>query len=94
MHQIISYGAVIMQDSKLLAIYSQKLNGVQKRYATTERELISDIESCKEYKNILLGHHKLMKVFTVHENNNFNGLKASDRVLHACWLLFVMDFST
>jgi hypothetical protein len=53
-HQL---GAVIMQDKKPIAFYLQKINTAQKRYATTERELLSAIETCKEYKNILLGYH-------------------------------------
>jgi hypothetical protein len=54
-HQL---GAVIMQDEKPIAFYSRKLNTAQKRYTTTERyrELLSAIETCKEYKNILLGY--------------------------------------
>jgi hypothetical protein len=54
-HQL---GAVIMQDKKPIAFYSRKLNTPQKRYTTTERvkELLSAIETCKEYKNILLGY--------------------------------------
>jgi predicted RNA-binding protein with PIN domain len=75
--------AVIMQDRKPIAIYSRKLNKAQKWYTTTEsrQELLSAIESYKEYKNILLGYTII--VFTDHKNNNFNGLKvyASDRVL-------------
>jgi hypothetical protein len=48
-------GAVNMQDRNPIAFYSQKLNTAQKRYTTTERdrELLSAIETCKEYKNIL-----------------------------------------
>jgi hypothetical protein len=53
------FGAVIMQDKKHIAFYSQKLNTAQKRYTTTERkqELLSAIETCKENKNILLEYH-------------------------------------
>jgi hypothetical protein len=55
-HQL---GAVITQDRKqtTIAFYSRKLNTAQNRYTTTESELLSDIEACKEYKNILLGYH-------------------------------------
>jgi hypothetical protein len=51
--------------------------------------LLSAIETCKEYKNILLGYPII--VFTDHKNNTFNGLKAkfSYRVLRTCWLLFL-----
>jgi hypothetical protein len=79
-----------MQDKKPIAFYSQKLNTAQKRYTTTERELLSDIEICKEYKNILLGYSII--VFTDHKNNTFNGLKASDRVLRTCWLLLLEEY--
>jgi hypothetical protein len=66
-------GAVIMQDKKPIAFYSRKLN--------TAQELLSAIETCKEYKNILLGYYQPIIVFIDHKNNTFNGLKASQRVL-------------
>jgi hypothetical protein len=52
--------------------------------------LLSSIETCKEYKNILLGYPII--VFTDHKNNTFNGLKAnnSDRVLR--WLLLLEEY--
>jgi hypothetical protein len=50
-HQL---GEVIMQDKKPIAFYSRKLNTAQKRYISTERELLSAIKTCEEYKNILL----------------------------------------
>ena len=84
-HQL---GAVIMQDKKPIAFYSRKLNTAQRRYTTTERELLSTMETCKEYKNILLGYPII--VFTDHKNNTFNGLKASDRVLR--WLLLLEEY--
>jgi hypothetical protein len=66
-----------MQDKKPISFYSQKLNSTQKWYTPTERdrELLSAIETCKEYKNILLGYHQPVIVFTDHKNNTFNGLK-------------------
>jgi hypothetical protein len=72
--------------------YSRKLNTAQKRYTTTERELLSAIETCKEYKNILLGNYKPTIVFTDHKNNTFNGIKASDRVLLVSWLLLLEEY--
>jgi hypothetical protein len=66
----------------------------QKWYTNTERhrELFSAIETYKKYKNILLGYHLPIIVFTNHKNNTFNGLKASDRVLHICWLLLLEEY--
>jgi hypothetical protein len=88
-HQL---GAVIMQDKNPIAFYSRKINTAQKRYTTTERELLSAIETCNEYKNVLLGSHNPIIVSTDHKNNNFNGLKASDRVLRTCWLLLLEEY--
>jgi RNase H-like domain found in reverse transcriptase len=41
-------GEVIMQDKKAIAFHLQNLNTAQRRYITTERELLSTIETCKE----------------------------------------------
>jgi hypothetical protein len=57
-----------------------------------DREFLSAIETCKEYKNILLGYHQPIIVFTDHKNNTFNGLKASDHVLRTCWLLLPEEY--
>jgi hypothetical protein len=38
-----------MQDKKHKAFYVRKLNAAQTRYTITERELLSTIETCKEY---------------------------------------------
>jgi hypothetical protein len=87
-------GEVIMQDKKPIGLYFRKLNTAQKGYITTEREreLLSAIETCKEYKKILLGYHQPIKVFTDHKNNSFNVLKASDRDLMSCWLLLLEEY--
>jgi hypothetical protein len=70
----------------------RKLNTAQKWYTTTERgrELLSAIENCKEYKNILLGYPII--VLTEHDDNTFNGLKASDCILLSCWLLQLEEY--
>jgi hypothetical protein len=49
--------------------------------------LLSTIETYKEYKNILLGYPTM--VFTDHEKNTFNGLKASNR--NGNWLLLLEE---
>jgi hypothetical protein len=81
-----------MQDKNPIAFYLRKLNTAQKRYTTTERELLSAIENCKEYKNILLGYHQPIIVFTDHKNNTFNGFKVPDRALLLCWLFILEEY--
>ena len=80
-------GAVISQDGKPIAFYSRKLNPAQTRYTTTERELLSIVETLKEYRNILLGHE--IEVFTDHQNlvyKHFN----TERVMR--WRLLIEEF--
>jgi hypothetical protein len=90
-HQL---GAVIMQDKKPIAFYSRNINTAQERYTITKRyrELLSAMETCKEFKNILLGYHQPDIIFTDYKNNTFNGLKASDRVLLTSWLLLLEEY--
>jgi len=81
-------GAVISQDNKPIAFYSRKLNPAQKRYTTTERELLSIVETLKEFRNILLG--QCIKVYTDHKNltyTNFN----TERVMR--WQLIIEEYS-
>jgi RNase H-like domain found in reverse transcriptase len=55
-----------MQDDRPLAFYSRKRNSAQKGYTTGEQELLSMVETLKEFKNKLLGQ-KLI-VHTDHKN--------------------------
>ena len=46
-------GAVISQKGKPIALYFRKMNSAQQNYTTTEKELLSIVESLKEFRNIL-----------------------------------------
>jgi hypothetical protein len=66
-------GVVISQNGKPIAFYSHKLKPEQTRYTTTERELLSIVETLKEFRNILLGQK--IVIYTDHKNltcKNFN----------------------
>jgi RNase H-like domain found in reverse transcriptase len=80
-------GAVIMQDDRPLAFYSRKLNSAQKRYTTVEQELLSIVETLKEFKNILLGQ-KLI-VHTDHKNLLYQKM-STDCVIR--WRLLIEEF--
>ena len=59
-------GAVVSQEGKQIAFHSCKLNPAQTRCTAAERELLSAVETLKEYRNMLLG--QTIKVFTDHKN--------------------------
>ena len=65
-------------------IYSWKLNDTQTHYTTTECELLTIIETLKEFKNILLGHE--IKVFTDHKNLTYKYFN-TERVMWWCLIL-------
>ena len=65
-------GAVISQKGKLIAFYSRKMNSAQQNYITTEKELLSIVETLKEFRNILLGHQ--ITVYTDHKNQTYKFL--------------------
>jgi UDP-N-acetyl-D-mannosaminuronic acid transferase (WecB/TagA/CpsF family) len=81
-------GACISQDGKPIAFYSRKLTPTQMRYTTTERELLSIIETFKEFQTILMGQQLI--VHADHENltyKHFNTYRVMQR------RLFIEEYS-
>lgn len=71
-------GGVISHNGKPLGFYSRKLNAAQQLHATTERELLSIVETLKEYRAMLLGHK--IKVYTDHLDLLHVNTNSPDRV--------------
>ena len=80
-------GAVIMQNDKPLAFYTRKLNNAQKNYTTGEQELLSIVETVKEFRNILFGQKII--IHTDHKNILY-GKFPSERVMR--WRLLLEEY--
>jgi len=59
-------GAVIVQNNRPIAFFSRKLTGTQTKYSITELELLSIVETLKEFRGMLWGQK--IRVFTDHQN--------------------------
>ena len=81
-------GAVIFQSDKACAYYSRKLNSAQQNYTVGEKEILSIVETLKEYRTMLYGCRDL-HIYTDHRNLTFKNFQ-SQRVLR--WRLFLEDF--
>lgn len=84
----VQLGAVISQDVRPIAFYSRKLNPFQSWYTTTERELLSIVETLKEFRSILYGQQLI--IHTDHKNLVCKSL-TSDRVMR--WRLYIEEYS-
>ena len=70
-------------------MYSRILKEAQRRYATTERELLSIVEMLKEFKSILLEYEK--EIHTGHKNLfHETTIMSSDRVIR--WQLIIEEY--
>ena len=84
----IQLGAVISQEKKPVAFYSRKLTPTQTQYTTTEKELLSIVETLKEFRTILMCQQ--LVVHTDHKNLTYAKFN-SDRVMR--WRLYIEEYT-
>ena len=79
-------GSVISQKGKSIALYSRKLNLAQVNYTTIEHELLSIVETQKEFRNMILVQQ--IKVYTDHKNLTYKTFN-TERVMR--WRLILEE---
>jgi hypothetical protein len=83
-------GAVINQDNRPIAFLSRKLSEMQRKYHVTEIELLTIVQTLKEFKGMLWGQD--IKVYTDHKNLTRDALGlTSDRVYR--WRLLLEEYA-
>ena len=71
--------SIISQEGKPIAYFSPMLTSAQQKYTTTDKELLSIVETLKEFHSILYGNR--VEVHTDHRNLTYNNSTHQQRVL-------------
>ncbi|XP_031287923.1 uncharacterized protein LOC116146645 [Pistacia vera] len=86
----IGIGAVLMQDSKPIAYFSEKLSGVALNYPTYDKELYALVRTLQTWQ-----HYLWLREFIIHfDHESLKFLKTQGKLneRHAKWLEFIETF--
>ena len=81
-------GAVLTQQDRPIAFFSRKLNSAQRKYGVGEKEMLSIVETLKEFRTILYGYPVI--VHTDHKNIVHDTNFKTSRVMR--WRLAIEEY--
>ena len=83
-------GAIIKQKGRPVAYYTRKRNPAQRNYTTIKKELLSIVETLREFHSMLLG--STINMYTDHRKLTHRlSLFTTQRVL--CWRILIEEFN-
>lgn len=83
--------AVLSQESRHVAFYSEKLNGARSRYSTYDVEFYAIIQAIKHWRHYLV--HREFVLFTDHDALKHLDSQAKISSRHANWIAFLQQFT-
>ena len=85
----IGIGAVLMQEGKPIAYFSEKLSGAALNYPTYDKEMYALVRALETWQ-----HYLVPKEFVIHtDHESLKHLKGQNKLnkRHACWSEFLMQ---
>jgi DNA modification methylase len=87
----VSIGAVLSQDNRIFAYFSEKLNDTKRNYSTYDKEFYAIIQSLKKWM-----HYLVPKEFVLYSDNQALQFITRQEKLnqrHAKWIDFMQNFT-
>ncbi|CAL9020785.1 unnamed protein product [Prunus brigantina] len=87
----VGVGAVLSQDKRLVAFFSEKLSDARQKWSTYDQEFYAVVRALKQWEHYLI--QKEFVLFTDHQALKYiNSQKNIDK-MHARWVTFLQKFS-